>query len=136
MTLGDGYTSNNMFTSLPYRGVSLASDEAMFPDSCRPFSPWINGYARSNADVSIYQNGERVYRILVPPGPFTIRDFYPPSPDGNLELVIQESKGNERRRTLPYTSMPNLVHYKNFSYEAVVARYRPFRGIDMEKTPF
>jgi outer membrane usher protein len=106
MTLGDGYTSNNMFTSLPYRGVSLASDEAMFPDSWRPFSPWINGYARSNADVSIYQNGERVYRIQVPPGPFTIRDFYPPSPDGNLELVIQESKGNERRRTLPYTSMP------------------------------
>ena len=93
VTTGDGNTSSNMFDSPAFRGASLASDEAMYPDSWRPYSPWINGYARTEAEVTIHQNGVRVYRIHVPPGPFTIRDFYPPDPDGNPELTVQESDG-------------------------------------------
>ncbi len=115
VTLGDGNTSSNMFDSLAFRGASLGSDEAMYPDSWRPYSPWINGYARTEAEVTIHQNGVRVYRIHVPPGPFTIRDFYPPDPDGNLELTVQESDGTERTRLLPYSSMPNLVHHGLFA---------------------
>lgn len=136
VTLGDGNTSSNMFDSLAFRGASLASDEAMYPDSWRPYSPWINGYARTEAEVTIHQNGVRVYRIHVPPGPFTIRDFYPPDPDGNLELTVQESDGTERTRLLPYSSMPNLVHHGLFSYELAAGRYKPFHGIDRDKDRF
>lgn len=136
VTLGDGNTSSNMFDSLSFRGASLASDEAMYPDSWRPYSPWINGYARTEAEVTIHQNGVRVYRIHVPPGPFTIRDFYPPDPDGNLELTVQESDGTERTRLLPYSSMPNLVHHGLFSYELAAGRYKPFHGIDRDKDRF
>lgn len=35
LNLGDEYTSSNMFDSMAYSGVSLASSEAMFPDSWR-----------------------------------------------------------------------------------------------------
>lgn len=136
VSLGDGNTSSNMFDSLAFRGASLASDEAMYPDSWRPYSPWINGYARTEAEVTIHQNGVRVYRIHVPPGPFTIRDFYPPDPDGNLELTVQESDGTERTRLLPYSSMPNLVHHGLFSYELAAGRYKPFHGIDRDKDRF
>lgn len=136
LTLGDGNTSSNLFDSLTFRGVSLASDEAMYPDSWRPYSPWINCYARSEAEVTIHQNGERVYRIHVPPGSFTIRDFYPPEPSGNLEMTIRESDGTERTRLLPYSSMPNLVHQGLFSYELTAGRYKPFHGIDRDKDHF
>lgn len=117
---------------MPFNGVSLASDEAMFPDSWRPYAPVINGYARTEAEVSIHQNGERVYRIHVPPGVFTIRDFYPPYSQGNLELTIQESDGTERTRLLPYTIMPSLVKNGFFSYELVGGRYKPAHGFDLD----
>lgn len=136
LTFGDSNTSSNLFDSFAFRGATLASDEAMFPDSWRPYSPWINGYARTEAEVTIHQNGVRVYRIHVPPGPFTIRDFYPPNPDGNLEMTIQESDGTERTRLLPYSSMPNLVHQGLFSYELAAGRYKPFHGIEQDKDRF
>lgn len=136
LTLGDGYTSSSMFDSMAFRGVMLGSDQAMFPDRWRPYNPWINGYARSEAEVTIRQNGERVYRIHVPPGPFTIRDFYPPDDQGNLELTIQESDGTERTRTLPYSIMPNLMQYRRINYEVVAGRFKPFHGIEMGKDRF
>lgn len=136
LTFGDEYTSPNLFDSMAYRGASLASSEAMFPDSWRPYTPVINGYARTEAEVTIHQNGERVYRIHVPPGPFTIRDFNPPDAQGNLELVVQESDGTERSRWLPYSLMPNLVQTGLFSYELTAGRYKPARGIELERARF
>nr|WP_038381674.1 fimbria/pilus outer membrane usher protein [Pantoea sp. IMH] len=136
LNAGDGYTSSNLFDSMAYRGLSLASDEAMFPDSWRPYSPQINGYARSEAEVTIHQNGARVYRIHVPPGPFIIRDFYPPDSQGNLELTIQESDGTERTRSLPYSIMPNLAQHGMFSYELAAGRYKPAHGVETEKARF
>ena len=136
LNVGDEYTSPNLFDSMAYRGVSLASAEAMFPDSWRPYTPVINGYARSEAEVTIHQNGERVYRIHVPPGPFTIRDFNPPDAQGNLELVVQESDGTERARWLPYSLMPNLVQTGMFSYELTAGRYKPARGMMLARERF
>ena len=136
LTLGEEYTSANLFDSMAYRGISLASSEAMFPDSWRPYTPAINGYARTEAEVTIHQNGERVYRIHVPPGPFTIRDFNPPDAQGNLELVVQESDGTERSRWLPYSLMPNLVQTGLFSYELTAGRYRPARGAGLARSRF
>ncbi len=136
LTLGDGYTSSNLFDSMPYRGVSLASDSAMLPDRWRAWTPVINGYARGEAEVTIRQNGERVYRIHVPPGPFVIRDFNPPNDEGNLELTIQESDGTERVRVLPYALMPNLVQHRRFSYELTGGRFKPYHGVDMDKDRF
>ncbi len=135
-TLGDGYTSSNLFTSMAYRGISLASDNAMLPDRWRAWTPVINGYARGEAEVTIRQNGERVYRIHVPPGPFTIRDFNPPNDEGNLELTVQESDGTERVRVLPYALMPNLVKQGRFNYELVTGRFKPYHGVEMDKDRF
>ncbi|WP_312629369.1 fimbria/pilus outer membrane usher protein [Scandinavium sp.] len=136
LTFGDGFTTGSLFDSIPYRGISLASNESMYPDSWRPYAPVINGYARTEAEVTIHQNGERVYRIHVPPGPFTLRDFYPPDAQGNLELTIQESDGTERTRQLPYSIMPNLVKHGYFSYELAAGRYKPSRLDDKDRARF
>lgn len=136
LTVGDGTTSGSMFDSFAFRGAALASDEAMYPDSWRPFKPWITGYARSEAEVTLHQNGERVYRIHVPPGAFTISDFYPPDPQGDLELTVQESDGSERTRILPWSVMPNLTGENIVNYELVAGRYRPWVGSDGDKDRF
>ncbi|MFD1804660.1 fimbria/pilus outer membrane usher protein [Mixta tenebrionis] len=133
---GDGETTDTLFDAVPFRGITLVTDEAMFPDSWRPFSPWINGYARSHAEVTISQNGMTVYRIHVPPGPFVIRDFYPPDNNGTLQLTVKESDGSESSRYLPWSAMPALVHEGNYSYELVAGRYRPWRGSDLAKPTF
>lgn len=123
LNMGDGYSQPSLFSSIPYRGISLYSDDAMFPDSWRNYAPQINGYARSEAEVTIHQNGERVYRMLVPPGPFTIRDFYPPYAQGNLEMTVQESDGTERTHWLPWSLMPNLVQHGIVTYDLTYGRY-------------
>lgn len=125
LNIGDGYSQPSLFSSIPYRGISLYSDDAMFPDSWRNYAPQINGYARSEAEVTIHQNGERVYRMLVPPGPFTIRDFYPPYAQGNLEMKVQESDGTERTHWLPWSLMPNLVQHGIVTYDLTYGQYHP-----------
>ncbi|WP_202304071.1 fimbria/pilus outer membrane usher protein [Dryocola clanedunensis] len=136
MTLGDGTTSSAMFDGFSFRGASLASDEAMYPDSWRPSSPWITGYARSEAEVTIHQNGQRVYRLHVQPGAFTIQDFYPPDPQGDLELTVQESDGTERTRILPWSVMPNLTGQGIVSYELAAGRYKPYHGTESDRDRF
>ncbi|WP_300004732.1 fimbria/pilus outer membrane usher protein [uncultured Cedecea sp.] len=136
LTIGDGYTNGTLFDSIPMRGISLASNEAMYPDSWRPYAPVINGYARSEAEVTIHQNGERVYRIHVPPGPFILRNFYPPDAEGNLELTIQESDGTERTRQLPYSIMPNMVGHGYSRYELTAGHYKAARFDEKERPRF
>ncbi|MDU4290806.1 fimbria/pilus outer membrane usher protein [Mixta calida] len=133
---GDSDTTDTLFDALPFRGITLVTDESMFPDSWRPFSPWINGYARSHAEVTISQNGMTVYRLHVPPGPFVIRDFYPPDNNGTLQLTVKESDGSESSRYLPWSAMPALVHKDNYSYELVAGRYRPQYSGDTDKPAF
>lgn len=135
-TLGDGTTSAAMFEALSFRGISLASNQAMFPDRWRPSSPWINGYAHTDAEVTIHQNGLRVYRIHVPAGSFSIKDFYPPDPQGDLEITIQEDDGTEKTRIIPWSVMPNLTGENIVSYELVAGRFQPYTGNDSDKDRF
>ena len=56
-TAGESNTRGEVFDSLQYRGVNLASDEEMLPYSQRGYAPVIRGIASSNAEVSVRQNG-------------------------------------------------------------------------------
>lgn len=134
--IGDGETSDTLFDAFPFRGMTLKTDEAMLPDRWRPFSPWVSGYARSHADVTISQNGLTLYRLRVPPGPFVIRDFYPPANDGALLLTIRESDGSESWRYLPWSALPALARRSHVSYELAAGRYRPWRGSDLPAPAF
>ncbi len=125
-TLGDITSSDAIFASLPMRGVSLVSDESMYPDSWRRQAPWITGYARSDATVTLYQGGMQIYRTQVAPCPFTIYDYLPTtSSSSTITMQVEESDGMEHTRLLPWVSLPNLVHKGVFKYEALAGHYRP-----------
>lgn len=136
LALGYGTSSGDIFDSITYQGVSLSSDEAMYPKKQRPYRPVITGYARTYAEVSIRQDGALVYRVKVPPGSFTITDFYPQDNQGDFELTVEESDGTERVRTLPYSTLPNLQQQGVVSYELVAGRYQPYHGISRDRPTF
>lgn len=67
LTLGETASSNDVLESVPYRGIKLASDESMLPQSQRGFAPVVRGIAQSNAMVTIRQNNSVIYQTSVPP---------------------------------------------------------------------
>lgn len=108
LTAGDSYTPSGVFDSLPFRGLQLASDDNMLPDSMKGFAPTIHGIAKSNAQVTIRQNGYTIDQRYVPPGAFTIDDLYPTSSSGDLNVEIKESDGSISSYSVPYAAVPVL----------------------------
>ncbi len=136
LSIGDSYTSSTLFDSVKYRGLNLSSDDRMLPDGLRTFSPWIRGYARSNAKVTIRQNGEVIYQTFVSPGTFILKDVYPPAPDGDIDITIKESDGTESYRRIPYSAMPNLAHPGQWKYDFTVGKYQNYFGIEQQEPLF
>ena len=65
------------------RGVALASDISMRPNSQQGFSPIVRGVAQTNALVKVVQNGNVIYQENVPPGAFTLDSIQPTGSAGD-----------------------------------------------------
>lgn len=124
LTLGDSNTAGDIFDSLGFRGVQIASDDAMLPDSLRGFAPTIRGIAKSNARVTIRQNGYVIYQSYVAPGAFEITDLYPTSSSGDLQVTITESDNSTNSFVVPYSAVPLLQRENRMKYAAMVGKYR------------
>lgn len=121
-TLGELNTKGVGFDSIAVRGLSLASDERMFPDSQIGFAPTIRSFARSNARVEVWQNDIKIYQTTVTPGNFVIDDLYPTGYGGDLNVRVTEADGSERRFDVPYSSITNLVRPGRAKYDLVAGR--------------
>lgn len=106
LTLGEAYTSGELFESTPFKGVRLASDDRMLPDSMRGYAPVVRGMANSNARVTIRQNSVVIYETTVAPGAFEITDLYATGYGGDLDVSVQEADGSVRRFSVPYAAVP------------------------------
>ena len=124
LTAGDSYTPGGVFDSLPFRGVQIASDDNMLPDSMKGFAPTIHGIASSNAQVTIRQNGYVINQRYVPPGAFTINDLYPTAASGDLIVEVKESDGSTSSYSVPYSAVPVLQREGRLKYAASLAEYR------------
>lgn len=133
LTVGDSNSGGDVFDALSFRGIRLATDDDMYPDTMRGFAPIVQGTANSNAEVSIRQNGNEIYRTFVAPGAFVIRDLYPVSSGGDLEVTVTEADGTKRTFTVPYSSLPVLQRQGHIRYGLVAGRYRS--SSDRSSTP-
>ncbi|EIH8187576.1 fimbrial biogenesis usher protein [Escherichia coli] len=124
LTLGDTWSSSDVFDSVSIRGAKLESDENMLPDSQSGFAPTVRGIAKSNAQVTIKQNGYVIYQTYTPPGPFEINDLNPTSSAGDLEVTIKESDNSETVYTIPYAAVPILQREGHIKYSATAGKYR------------
>ena len=115
--VGDRSTTGQLFDTVSVRGVSLLTDDRMVPESQRGYAPVVRGVARTNALVTVTQNGNALYQTSVPPGEFVIDDLYATGYGGDILVNIKESDGSEQNYTVPYSSLPQLLRagYAKFS---------------------
>ncbi|WP_221174491.1 MULTISPECIES: fimbria/pilus outer membrane usher protein [Pseudomonas] len=123
LVIGQAYTDGSMFDSVGFRGVQLATDDRMRPDSQRGYAPIIHGIARSNAVVQIRQNGNLIYETNVAPGAFEINDLYPTGYGGDLEVVVTEADGSVHISKVPYAAPVNSVREGVTRYSVTSGKY-------------
>lgn len=121
---GENFSSADVFDGLGFKGVQLASDDTVLPDSRRGYAPTVRGIALSNARVSVRQNGFVIYENTIAPGPFEITDLYPASSSGDLTVSVQESDGETHTFVVPYSAVPILQREGRFKYAITAGRLR------------
>ena len=109
LTVGDSWTSGEIFDSFGLRGVQIATDDRMQPQSLRGYAPTVRGVADSNAKVVVRQNGMLIYQTTVSPGPFVIDDLFATGYGGDLEVSVTEASGRVHTFSVPYASVPQLL---------------------------
>ncbi|WP_267226701.1 fimbria/pilus outer membrane usher protein [Dyella silvae] len=109
LTVGDSFTDGSVFDSFGVRGVQLATDDRMLPESVRGYAPVVRGVADTNALITVRQNGAQIYQTTVAPGPFVIKDIYPTGYGGNLDVTVTEADGRVRTFSVPYASVAQLL---------------------------
>lgn len=135
LTIGDDSSPSDIFDSVPFRGIQIASDVDMLPDSLRGYAPVVRGIARTSAEVVVRQNGYIVYDSYVPPGPFEINDLYTTGSGGDLNVTIKEANGNEQNMVVPYASVPMMQREKQMKYSLTAGQYRSYDR-SVKKTEF
>ncbi|WP_342244815.1 fimbria/pilus outer membrane usher protein [Pseudomonas sp. OTU5201] len=124
LTLGETSSSGELFDSVPFTGVQLASDDRMKPHSQRGYAPVIQGIARTNARVQVRQFGNLVLETTVAPGAFVIDDLNAMGYGGDLEVTVLEADGSEQRFFVPYASVAQLLRPGARRYNLSAGRLR------------
>lgn len=122
ITLGDSHTSGELFDSVGMRGVQLATDDRMLPDSLRGYAPTVRGVAETTARVAIRQNGALIFETTVTPGPFAIDDLYATGYGGDLRVTVTEADGRVREFTVPYATVPQQLRPGQYRYAISAGR--------------
>lgn len=122
--IGESNTNGIVFDTLPFSGVQFASDDRMLPESQRGYAPDIHGVARTNARISIEQNGQIIYETTVSPGEFLINDLYPTGYGGDLIVTVHEADGSKQTFTVPYASVAQLLRPGSSRYSVTMGNLR------------
>ncbi len=119
LTLGEDYVNSDLFDSFRFIGGSLVSDNNMLPPNLRGYAPEVTGVAKTNAKVTISQQGRVIYESQVAAGPFAIQDLSN-AVSGTLDVRVQEQDGSVQQykvntASIPYLTRPGTVRYKFFA---------------------
>ncbi|WP_227318561.1 fimbria/pilus outer membrane usher protein [Cedecea davisae] len=128
MIAGENNTSGNVFDSLPFRGVELRDEERMVPQSERGYAPEVRGIARTNAKVTVRQNGQIIRETTVAPGAFDIDDLYPNGYGGDLDVTVTEADGSVQHFSVPYASVAQLLRPGSHHFDVVIGQYNDTRA--------
>ncbi|MBV7576694.1 fimbrial biogenesis outer membrane usher protein [Pseudomonas sp. PDM32] len=124
LTVGDVFSDGEMYDSVATRGVQLATDDRMLPDSLRGYAPVVRGVAATNAQVTVRQNGFIIQQTSVAPGAFEITDLNPASQSGDLEVTVTEADGQEKQFIVPFSSVSRSLREGASRYTATVGQAR------------
>ena len=119
LTLGEDYMNSDLFDSFRFVGASMISDDNMLPPNLRGYAPEVSGVAKTNAKVTISQQGRIIYETQVAAGPFSIQDLNS-AVSGTLDVRVQEQDGSVQQykvstASIPYLTRPGSIRFKVFS---------------------
>ncbi|MGL6627386.1 fimbria/pilus outer membrane usher protein [Aeromonas jandaei] len=126
--VGENNTRGHIFDSLPFTGVEIRDVERMLPQSERGFAPEVRGIARTNAKVTVSQNGLVIRETTVAPGPFYIDDLYPNGYGGDLNVTVTEADGSTQQFSVPYASTNQMLRPGAHNYDVVIGEFRDLRS--------
>lgn len=121
LRVGEDALTSDIFDSFNYIGSSLITDDQMLPPKLRGYAPDISGVARTNAKVTVTQQGRVIYESQVPAGPFHIQDIYE-SVSGDLHVRIEEQNGQVQEYDVSTASIPFLTRQGQVRYKAFIGR--------------
>lgn len=124
LTLGESNTSGEIFDTLSFRGAQIATDDRMLPQSLRGYAPVVRGIARTNARVTIRQNGNLIYENNVAPGAFVIEDLYSTGYGGDLDVTVFEADGSSQTFIVPFASVSQLLRPGTSRYSVTAGETR------------
>jgi outer membrane usher protein len=124
LTVGDSYTDGQVFDSYALRGIQLATDDRMLPQSLQGYAPIVRGVAQTNAMVTVRQNGVLIYQTTVAPGPFALKDLYPTGYGGSLDVTVTEADGRVSTFSVPYASVVQLLRPGITRFDIAVGQLR------------
>ncbi len=122
LSIGSSYTDGNLFGNLSYRGIRIATDERMIPDSQRRYAPIVRGTATSKSRVIIRQNGRKLREDVIPPGPFLIDDISGAAYGGDLDVEVLAADGSTARFSVPFSAVPESIRPGYSKYSATVGQ--------------
>lgn len=116
LVVGEDYLASSIFDSFRFIGASVRSDLNMLPPNLRGYAPEVTGIAKTNATVTISQQGRVLYEAQVAPGPFRIQDLSD-TVNGKLDVTVKEQDGSTQEfqvdtANLPYLTRPGQIQYK------------------------
>ncbi|HEB1163536.1 TPA: fimbrial biogenesis outer membrane usher protein [Escherichia albertii] len=123
LRLGETSTSGMILDSVPFRGVQLKSSDDMLGNRLRNYTPTVRGMARTQAVVTITQNGRQVYQTNVPAGPFELNDFYLSGYSGDMVITIREADGSVHSFIQPFSTLPEMKREGVSGFELSAGRY-------------
>ncbi|MBJ2210677.1 fimbrial biogenesis outer membrane usher protein [Pseudomonas carnis] len=129
LTLGDTFSNGQIVDGVRVRGVTLATDDRMRPQTQQGYAPQVRGTADSNATVTVSQNGYTIYETTVPPGPFVISDLHATGYGGDLIVSVTEVDGRRNTFVVPYSVAPQLLRADATKYSATLGKVQQ-KGVD------
>lgn len=124
LTLGESYTSGQLFDSFAFTGVQLRSDDRMLPETQTGYAPVIRGVAQTQAMVEVRQNNQLIYQMSVAPGAFVVEDLYPTGYGGDLQVTVREANGQIQRFNVPYASVTQMLRPGHVRYGITAGQVR------------
>lgn len=116
LTVGEDYLQSDLFDAWRFTGASLVSDESQLPPKLRGYAPEVSGIARTNAKVTVSQQGRVIHETTVAAGPFRIQELSS-AVSGELDVRVEEQDGSVQAfkvttATIPYLTRPGQVRYR------------------------
>lgn len=125
LSVGEAYITSDLFDSWRYTGISLVSDESQLPPKLRGYAPEVSGIARTNAKVTVSQQGRVIYESTVAAGPFRIQELSS-ALSGRLDVRVEEQDGSEQTFSVDTAQVPYLTRPGQLRYKLATGRPRDY----------